>query len=91
VLQPLHFTVNIAPPSGSVKHENPDHNRSGASKRCDHHTNPYSDIASSEPDDDADEGDADAVDDGPYDEATKAFPNFLAFNEALHALDETTV
>jgi hypothetical protein len=75
LLQPLHLTVNIAPPSGSVKHEHPDHNKSGASKRRDHHTNPHSDIASPESDD----------------EATKAFPKFPAFDEALHALDETTV
>jgi hypothetical protein len=91
LLQPLHLTVNIAPPSGSVKHEHPDHNKSGASKRRDHHTNPHSDIASPESDDDANEGDVDAMDDGPCDEATKAFPKFPAFDEALHALDETTV
>jgi hypothetical protein len=81
----------MAPPStasGSVKREHPDNNTPGSSKRHDHHTNPYSDIASPISDDDADEGDADAMDDGLYSEAQEAFPQRPAFDKDLWALEK---
>jgi hypothetical protein len=74
--------------SGSSKRDHPGGNNSGPSKRHDHHTNTYSDIAFPVSDnDDANESDAEAMDDGPYSEAQEAFPQHPAFDKALVALD----
>jgi hypothetical protein len=92
LLHLLHSAANMTPPStasGSMKRERPSDNTPGSSsksKRHDHHK--YSDIAFPISDDDAEEGDADAMDNAPYSEAQEALPQRPAFDKALEVLEK---
>jgi hypothetical protein len=92
LLHLLHSAANMTPPStasGSMKRERPSDNTPGSSsksKRHDHHK--YSDIAFPISDDDAEEGDADAMDNARYSEAQEALPQRPAFDKALEVLEK---